>query len=317
MDIYASNWNEDDNANTTAAPDGAPEGMAPSGVNNVLRAHQGAVKRFVVSSIPKTTGGSGAAYTLSYAVAPGALVDGMTHLVQFHAANGTGATLNVNNLGATPLHYHAAGAWRIAPPGLIDTDEVCRVAYHSSSGAYRLLGRRNRTGEVVPYAGSTAPAGTLFCYGQQVSRTTYAGLFAVISTTYGVGDGSTTFNLPDLRGRVAAGKSDMGGGDAGNLAGGGVLGAALGAQTQATNTNVSGSTAGSLSVSTTSIAMDGPNSAWNVADGPTLVALGNHTHSNVVSVGTTSGALSVSASGTSSAFSIVQPTRVLNYLIRI
>ena len=150
MDISAANWSEDDNANTTAAPDGAPEGMAPSGVNNVLRAHQGALKRFYNWTNPKITGGSGTAYTLSYAVAPGALVDGMTHLVQFHAVNGTGATLNVNSLGATPLHYHAAGAWRVAPPGLIDTDEVCRVAYHGSSGAYRLIDHRNRTGEVVP-----------------------------------------------------------------------------------------------------------------------------------------------------------------------
>lgn len=317
MDISAANWNEDDNANTTAAPDGAPEGMAPSGVNNVLRAHQGAMKRFYNWTIPKSTAGSGTAYTLSYAVAPSALVDGMTHLVQFHAVNGTGATLNVNNLGATPLHYHAAGAWRVAPPGLIDIDEVCRVAYHSSSGAYRLAGRRNRTGEVVPFAGSTPPAGTLFCYGQAVSRTAYAGLFAVISTTHGAGDGSTTFNLPDLRGRVAAGKSDMGGSDVGILGGGAGLGASLGAQAQVANTTVGGSTAGSLSVATTSISMDGPNYLWNVADGPTSVALGSHTHSNVVSVGSTSGALSVSASGASGAFSVVQPTRVLNYLIRI
>ena len=210
MDISAANWSEDDNANTTAAPDGAPEGMAPSGVNNVLRAHQGALKRFYNWTNPKITGGSGTAYTLSYAVAPGALVDGMTHLVQFHAVNAASATLNVNSLGATPLHYHAAGAWRVAPPGLIDTDEVCRVAYHSSSGAYRLIDRRNRTGEVVPFAGATAPAGALFCYGQTVSRTTYAGLFAAIGTTHGGGDGSTTFNLPDLRGRVVAGKRRYG-----------------------------------------------------------------------------------------------------------
>jgi microcystin-dependent protein len=317
MDISAANWNEDDNANTTAAPDGAPEGMAPSGVNNVLRAHQGALKRFYNWTIPKITGGSGTAYTVSYAVPPGSLVDGMTHLVQFHAVNGIGATLNVNNLGATPLHYHAAGAWWAAPPGLVDTNEVCRVAYHSSSGAYRLLGRRDRTGEVVPFAGSTAPAGALFCYGQAVSRTNYAGLFAAISTAHGSGDGSSTFNLPDLRGRVVAGKDDMGGSTAGNLSGGGTLGAGLGSQSQAAITNVSGSTAGSLSVSTTSIAMDGPSSVWNVADGPTLAALGNHTHANVVSVGATSGALSVSAGGTSSAFSVVQPTRVLNHLIRI
>src|SRR4030095_17256939 len=100
------------------------------------------------------------------------------------------ATRNVNNLGARPLHYHAAAAWRVAPPGLIDTDEVCRVAYHSSSGAYRLLGRRNRTGEVVPFAGSTAPAGALFCYGQPVRRTTYPGLFAGIGAA-GVRGGAT------------------------------------------------------------------------------------------------------------------------------
>jgi microcystin-dependent protein len=317
MDISAANWTEDDNANTAAAPDGAPEGMAPSGVNNVLRAHQGALKRFYNWTNPKTTGGSGTAYTLSYAVAPGALVDGMTHLVQFHATNAAGATLNVNSLGATPLHYHAAGAWRVAPPGLVDIDEVVRVAYHGSSGAYRLLGRRNRTGEVVPFAGGAAPAGALLCHGQQVSRTTYAGLFAAIGTTYGGGDGSTTFNLPDLRGRVAAGKSDMGGSDAGNLAGGGTLNAALGSQSNAATITVSGNTSGTLTVNTTSITMDGPNLSHGFGDGPTLGAHGSHTHANVLSTGSATGTLSVSAGGTSGAFSVVQPTRILNYLIRI
>lgn len=62
------------------------------------------------------------------------------------------------------------------------------------------------SGVVSPYAGSSAPGGWLLCDGSAVSRTTYADLFAVVSTTYGVGDGSTTFNLPDLRGRVAVGK---------------------------------------------------------------------------------------------------------------
>ena len=75
-------------------------------------------------------------------------------------------------------------------------------------------------GCVMPYAGATAPDGWLLCHGQAVSRTTYADLFAAIGTAYGAGDGSTTFNLPDLRGRVAAGRDDMGGTDAGRLAGG-------------------------------------------------------------------------------------------------
>jgi len=57
-------------------------------------------------------------------------------------------------------------------------------------------------GTIIPYAGSEAPAGWLFCDGQEVSRTEYAKLFAVIGTTYGAGDGLTTFNLPNLKGRV-------------------------------------------------------------------------------------------------------------------
>lgn len=56
-------------------------------------------------------------------------------------------------------------------------------------------------GVISAYGGTTAPAGWLICNGSAVSRTTYAGLFAVIGTAYGSGDGSTTFNLPDGRGR--------------------------------------------------------------------------------------------------------------------
>jgi microcystin-dependent protein len=61
-------------------------------------------------------------------------------------------------------------------------------------------------GSVLPYAGSSAPSSQwLICNGSAVSRTTYSALFGVLSTTFGSGDGSTTFNLPDLRGRTAVG----------------------------------------------------------------------------------------------------------------
>ena len=60
------------------------------------------------------------------------------------------------------------------------------------------------TGSVFPFAGTGAP-GYLWADGQAVSRATYADLFAAIGTTYGIGDGATTFNVPDLRGRVMAG----------------------------------------------------------------------------------------------------------------
>lgn len=63
------------------------------------------------------------------------------------------------------------------------------------------------SGTISPYAGATAPSLWLLCDGTAVSRTTYAALFAVCSTTYGAGNGTTTFNLPDLKGRVPVGKS--------------------------------------------------------------------------------------------------------------
>jgi microcystin-dependent protein len=77
------------------------------------------------------------------------------------------------------------------------------------------------TGIISPYGGSSAPAGWLLCFGQAVSRTTYAPLFAVVGTTFGAGDGSTSFNVPDLRGRVAAGVDNMGGTAANRLTAGG------------------------------------------------------------------------------------------------
>lgn len=72
-------------------------------------------------------------------------------------------------------------------------------------------------GKVFDFTGTTAPSLHIFPYGQAISRTTYAAYFAVVGTTYGVGDGSTTFNVPDLRGRVVAGKDNMGGTSANRL----------------------------------------------------------------------------------------------------
>jgi hypothetical protein len=121
----------------------------------------GATKRYVDQQIPLVTGGTSTAYTLAYGVAPSQLYDGMTHLLQFNAVNGLAPTLNVNVLGAKPLHYYAAGDWRAIPTGLIGANQVARVAYNSSAGTYRLIDLQNRTGEVVPYAGATAPVGSL------------------------------------------------------------------------------------------------------------------------------------------------------------
>ena len=61
-------------------------------------------------------------------------------------------------------------------------------------------GGGDRVGTIKAWGGTTAPAGWLICDGSAISRTLYAGLFAVIGTTYGAGDGTTTFNLPDMLG---------------------------------------------------------------------------------------------------------------------
>jgi len=95
-------------------------------------------------------------------------------------------------------------------------------------------------GVILDYGGTSAPTGWLLAYGQNVSRSTYSALFAVFGTTYGAGDGSTTFGLPDYRGRVGAGKDDMGGVAASRItsAGSGVDGATLGASGGAQSTTL-------------------------------------------------------------------------------
>lgn len=86
------------------------------------------------------------------------------------------------------------------------------------------------TGIIIPWSSDSVPSGFLECDGTAVSRTTYAALFAVVGTTYGVGDGSTTFNVPDLTDRCCVNTSptkafaSTGGGNTaavtGNISGG-------------------------------------------------------------------------------------------------
>lgn len=79
---------------------------------------------------------------------------------------------------------------------------------YNYDGAYLTGIQGTATGTIVPWSTATAPTGFLKCDGAAVSRTTYADLFAVVGTTYGVGDGSTTFNLPDLQDRTVVASSN-------------------------------------------------------------------------------------------------------------
>tara|TARA_Y100000004_G_scaffold64448_1_gene72285 strand:+ start:732 stop:1304 length:573 start_codon:yes stop_codon:yes gene_type:complete len=88
------------------------------------------------------------------------------------------------------------------------------------------------TATIVPWSDSSVPSGFLECNGAAVSRTTYSALFAIIGTTYGAGDGSSTFNVPDLQDNVAVGKSNTK-----------ALASTGGANTVTSTGNVGGSTA--------------------------------------------------------------------------
>lgn len=93
------------------------------------------------------------------------------------------------------------------------------------------------TGVMLSFAGVEAPSAEwLLCDGAAVSRSLYPALFAQVGTAFGVGDGSTTFNVPDLRGRVPVVLDNLGGTDAARLSVANTLGATGGAQTHTLTT---------------------------------------------------------------------------------
>lgn len=102
-DINQTSWSETDASNNNSAPDGFPENMPPSGVNNAARAVMGAVKRFYDHiNATKTTSGTDT-LTVSYDVAPTAYVSGDTFRLKLGGTNTGTATLNVNSLGAKTI----------------------------------------------------------------------------------------------------------------------------------------------------------------------------------------------------------------------
>lgn len=93
---------------------------------------------------------------------------------------------------------------------------INNVATGNTPTSVATLAQAMPIGAIIDFAGSSAPAGWMLCYGQSLSRATYAALFTVIQTAYGAVDGNS-FSLPDLRGRVAAGPDAMGGTPANRL----------------------------------------------------------------------------------------------------
>lgn len=108
------------------------------------------------------------------------------------------------------------------PSNSIDWDNTNKSLRRESGGSFSSIGGPVPAGGILMWGGAAAPTGWLLCDGTAVSRTTYADIFAAISTTYGVGNGSTTFNLPDMRQRFPLGKAASGTGSTLGATGGAI-----------------------------------------------------------------------------------------------
>ena len=189
------------------------------------------------------------------------------------------------------------------------------------------------SGAILAFAGSSAPTGFLICDGSAISRSTYASLFAIISTTYGVGDGSNTFNLPDLRERVIAGKTSSASLLTSGVSGitsttlgntGGVQGvtltsgqSGLPAHNHSLTMNAHTHSFTSPPHSHTVTGVTGSGLGAGVVAGGGTVTTSSVAVTGTNSTETTTGTIgNVTASNASSAHTNVQPTIILNYCIK-
>lgn len=341
------NWSTTASSNSNADGDiNFAEGQAPSTLNNSSRQVMGRLAEFLADQGGAlVAGGTANVITVTANSAFTAYADGLMLALRITTDNTAATTLNVNSLGAKSIRKMLTTGEAALSGNELQAAGIYLFRYsaalNSASGAWLLL---NPTidltpfatiaavdvsapvGMVVDYAGATAPTNWLFLYGQAVSRTTYAALFAILGTTYGAGDGSTTFNLPDARGRVIAGKDDMGGPAASRLTGqsGGVTGTTLGgsggvethtlttAQLASHAHTASSGAAGAHSHTVSTFASWGGNSADHASntggsgniDIPTS-SVGNHTHT-----------VTVDPAGSGTAHNNVQPTLILNKIIK-
>lgn len=145
--------------------------------------------------------------------APNTYFNGMQ--VRFYVGNtNTGAcTINVNSLGVKNIKA-SDGTSDPASGDFVAGQEIS-LTFNGTNfvvpGGVAPATVTFPVGGMIDFAGTLAPSGWLLCYGQAISRTTYASLFGVLGTAWGIGNGSSTFNLPDTRGRTFIGLDNLGG----------------------------------------------------------------------------------------------------------
>jgi microcystin-dependent protein len=322
MTLYK--WSQTAANNATADPSiNWQEGQAPSSVNDSGRAMMASIAKHrddIAGAI--VTGGTATAYTVTSYEAFDTLTRLNGQIIAFtpHVTNGGTVTLNVDSLGARPLR--SAPATELMAGTLIQGTPYMAF-YNHSDAAFYLHGFYGNPYNVplaagLDYWGATTPNSAFaFPVGQAISRTTYASLFALFGTTYGLGDGSTTFNLPDKTGRVSAMKESTASRLTSIYFGGAStsLGAVGGLDSHTLTTS-------EIPSHTHSITDPGHTHTTNgnfLKQG--LVGSdyqgGSFLGSAPVGVNTATTGISVNNTGGGGAHSIVQPTIICNYIIRI
>lgn len=302
------------------------EGQAPSSVNDSARAMMASLAGYrddIAGAI--VTGGTSTAYTVTSYQVFSSLATMANQVIAFtpHTTNGATVTLNVDSLGAKPLRS-STGVELVA--GVLVAGTPYTALYNNSDAVWYLHNFHVNPytvpiGGAMPYFGTTAPnSAFVFPYGQAISRTTYSALFTLLSTTFGVGDGSTTFNIPDIRGRVIAGKDDMGGSSANRLTdaddglNGDTLGDTGGGETQVLVTGNLPAYTPAGSVSTT---LSGGNNATLWYSGAGVYAIGSGSVGSANTTTASSTFTGTAQGGTSTAFGVIQPTIIGNYIMRV
>ncbi|WP_377829745.1 phage tail protein [Bradyrhizobium lupini] len=341
MTLYK--WSQTASADATAdSTINWAEGQSPASVNDSARAMMAAMAKYRDdNSGALITGGTSTAYTLTsnQVFSSKAVMNGAEISFTINATNGPSPTLNVDGLGADPITLDGINA---VPTGTLIAGSVYTAVYYFSGTAWRLkdfyqLPFTVPIGGTIDYFGTTPPnSNFVFPYGQAISRTTYSALFVLLGTTFGTGDGSTTFNVPDLRGRVVAGKDDMGGSAASRLTSTyfGTSAAALGAvggveshtlMTAEIPTGITSSNSGSISLTGTTnsyTAWTTSNIAGSASPGGSQLSVpgspGGQFGQMSISGTITAGNAAVTSTNTGGgAHRNIQPTIIANKLLRI
>jgi microcystin-dependent protein len=301
------------------------EGQSPSSVNDSARAMMAAAAKYrddIAGAI--VTAGTIPFYTLTsnQGFTNAAAMNGMVIAFSPHATNNGPSQINVDGVGSAFLRTSPGVDLQA---GMLIQGTPYVATYSSADNSFYLQNFYGNPYNIplaagLPFFGSTAPNSSFaFPFGQAVSRTTYAALFTLLSTTYGAGDGSTTFNIPDLRGRVPAGADNMGGSAASRLSGytlsvvGGGQTQGI-AQTHLPNVNFPITEPNSGQGHRHVLHADVTGSGANLTS-PQAGGSGVGVPQNPTDFATTG--ITVNSGGSGTALPIVQPTMAVNYIMRI